>query len=1381
MTIRSTIKRISRISTSLFFLLFILSNTSFAQSPEQILLSQLDQASKLTIDDLIVTDDYTSKGIRHIYAKRSIAELEIYNSYAAIHLINGKNIRVDNTLHPFLSYSDITNRILLDPKSILIKMANRYSVESQSIRIISSTSEPNKNTILNAPSIAFNEVNVELKLYLLNKDDLRYVWSVEIDEKQSGNWKNYFIDTETGDVLYEDNWTVECNLGHEGHSHHEHNTKNSSSVNAALLMMTDSSYNVFAYPIESPNHGSRSYEEKPWLDNLLASPNGWHQINGTEYTVTRGNNVDAYLDDDSSNSPTNGDAARADGGVNLEFDFAWDEDTPPGDLPLPAITNLFYWNNIIHDMWYNSGFDEASGNFQEENNNGMGGLEGDYVRAEAQDGAGTCNANMATPPDGSRPRMQMFLCNSRDGDLDNAVIAHEYGHGISNRLTGGPAASGCLGNQEQMGEGWSDWFGLMMTIEVGDTETDNRPIGTYLFGQPIDGAGIRPYPYTTDMAVNPMTYASSFSGVSVPHGLGSVWCTMLWDMTWMMVDEYGFDSDLYDGTGGNNMAMELVIEALKLQPCSPGFVDGRDAIIAADEAINGGANVCMIWEVFANRGLGYSALQGSSSNRSDGTEAFDLPPTCTLDLIKIADVSQVSAGSSIEYTLTSTNYHVADQTSLVVTDSIPDNTMFVSADNGGSESGGLVSWDPVSLDIDQVITYSFIVSVDNDIDPVVDDVFDDMENGTLNWALSSSGSTSWILQSTTTASGNNTWFANDGSSPGGASLQYAFNLGMGNNSQLTFTHWYDTEATWDGGVVEISVDNGKTWNDLGDNFIANGYNSLIFNSRPGFSGNSGGFITSEIDLSDYDGQVGIVKFEMNCDAAVGGNGWFIDDVFIENLNRYIPNIATSITDQFEATGVLDFPTKVLIGPNDFVVSGSSTDVQCLGNDGTAMVTPSGGSGSYTYLWSTGEETISISNLSSGTYFVDVDDGSLTRRKYFFITGPQALVADVSTQNALGGANGSAIATPSEGLAPYSYLWSTGADTESISGLAAGTYELTVTDSNLCEDDIMFTIIDPVEECLDRSFLIEVQLDQYPEQVSYEISDDEGNIVASMSFVGYSNGAYFTDVICLPDDCYTLTVSDSFGDGLCASYSTPQGYIIFKDFVSDVILFDECDFTIVTKDFCVGPLSAEVVGIYPSCPEVADGIITVVPSAGEYAYTYNWSNGANTASVDNLLAGDYQVTVSDGLDQLILDYTLINGNSIVFTASNEGLGSLRAAATNGCSMDTISFDLGLIGDTIYLTSEILIDKTVHIEGMTIFSTYISGNDQNIIFQVAANGVLSIESMRLLDGNAASNGGAIYNQGQVILKDLVLETNTENGIPRAISGEGSVLIKGDVKIE
>ena len=83
--------------------------------------------------------------------------------------------------------------------------------------------------------------------------------------------------------------------------------------------------------------------------------------------------------------------------------------------------------------------------------------------------------------------MQMYICGSRDGDFDNGVIAHEYAHGISNRLTGGPANVGCLSNTEQMGEGWSDWLGLIMTIEPGDAGTDPRPIGTWLFGQAPSG------------------------------------------------------------------------------------------------------------------------------------------------------------------------------------------------------------------------------------------------------------------------------------------------------------------------------------------------------------------------------------------------------------------------------------------------------------------------------------------------------------------------------------------------------------------------------------------------------------------------------------------------------------------------------------------------------------------------------------------------------------------------------------------------------------------------------------------------------------------------------------------------------------------------------
>ena len=72
------------------------------------------------------------------------------------------------------------------------------------------------------------------------------------------------------------------------------------------------------------------------------------------------------------------------------------------------MTNLFYWVNVLHDLYYHYGFDEKSGNFQE-NNYGRGGAQNDSVQAEAQDGGGENNANFATPPDGQKPRMQLYL------------------------------------------------------------------------------------------------------------------------------------------------------------------------------------------------------------------------------------------------------------------------------------------------------------------------------------------------------------------------------------------------------------------------------------------------------------------------------------------------------------------------------------------------------------------------------------------------------------------------------------------------------------------------------------------------------------------------------------------------------------------------------------------------------------------------------------------------------------------------------------------------------------------------------------------------------------------------------------------------------------
>ena len=207
-----------------------------------------------------------------------------------------------------------------------------------------------------------------------------------------------------------------------------------------------------------------------------------------------------------------------------------------------------------------------------------------------------------------------------DGDLDNGIVMHEYGHGVSNRLTGGPGNVGCLNNAEQMGEGWSDYYGTTLTIELGDAGADPRGVGAYGLSTP---GGIRLAPYSTDFGVNDYTYGRTTTMTAV-HEIGFVWATIIWEATWELIDAFGFDPDVYDasGTAGNQIMLNLVTEGMKLQPCSPGFVDGRDAILTADTLLYGGANSDLLWLGFARRGLGFFADQGSSATNTDNVEDF---------------------------------------------------------------------------------------------------------------------------------------------------------------------------------------------------------------------------------------------------------------------------------------------------------------------------------------------------------------------------------------------------------------------------------------------------------------------------------------------------------------------------------------------------------------------------------------------------------------------------------------------------------------------------------------------------------------------------------------------------------------------------------------
>ena len=210
------------------------------------------------------------------------------------------------------------------------------------------------------------------------------------------------------------------------------------------------SYNVFA---DHPGISNQVVVQGPGAGNA-ESPIGWLSGSNTSVDI-QGNNVHAYLDRDANNTPDGGGSARGDA-----FETVWNggSSSTTSQNQEVAVQNLFYLNNIIHDDLYRHGFTESTRNFQE-NNFGLGGVGGDSVNAEAQDGSGTNNANFSTPSDGGNGRMQMFLWTNpdRDGDLDSDIVWHEYGHGLTWRMIG--SMSGSVSGA--IGEGMSDVLAIL--------------------------------------------------------------------------------------------------------------------------------------------------------------------------------------------------------------------------------------------------------------------------------------------------------------------------------------------------------------------------------------------------------------------------------------------------------------------------------------------------------------------------------------------------------------------------------------------------------------------------------------------------------------------------------------------------------------------------------------------------------------------------------------------------------------------------------------------------------------------------------------------------------------------------------------------------------
>ncbi|KAJ7352052.1 Fungalysin metallopeptidase-domain-containing protein [Mycena albidolilacea] len=336
--------------------------------------------------------------------------------------------------------------------------------------------------------------------------------------------------------------------------------------------------------------------------DLKASPDGWHSDGTTNTTDTSGNNVLTYKTTTTNTSPETG--------TDLVFSYIQDPTVAPTTTVNvnAARVNNFYLVNSHHDLTYRYGFTEAAFNFQN-NNFGLGGKGADRVTASIQDSAGTNNADFATPPDGQSGHMRMYLFTStspnRDGALENDVPIHENTHGLTNRMTGGGTGA-CLQTTEAggMGEGWSDAMADW-------TEKTSAAVPDYVMGQYIinSAAGIRTHPYSTSATVNPLTYAS-VGTLNEVHNIGEVWANLLHNIYAALVAQYGWSPDSRtnpDGTEGNIVFMHLFIDALPLQPCNPTFLTARNAWLQADVNRYGGANRCLLWKVYASKGLGVNA------------------------------------------------------------------------------------------------------------------------------------------------------------------------------------------------------------------------------------------------------------------------------------------------------------------------------------------------------------------------------------------------------------------------------------------------------------------------------------------------------------------------------------------------------------------------------------------------------------------------------------------------------------------------------------------------------------------------------------------------------------------------------------------------------
>jgi Fungalysin metallopeptidase (M36)/FG-GAP-like repeat len=399
---------------------------------------------------------------------------------------------------------------------------------------------------------------------------LRLSWEIVIGLPDGGDHYRVMVDGHTGKVLYSHRITASV----------------AARANVALpdagsaRQLRDLPLALATYPVPTPVGLPAPFPRTDWV-----------AVDRTE-----GNNVRAHLNA--------GDTATgaAIGGV-----MTFNPTDASGNDQLRV--TLFFYCNFMHDFLYLLGFREADGNFQQDNGT-RGGTANDRVDSFVFPGAVSGTANMFTPADGTSPTMNMGLVTStgRHTALDSSVVFHEFTHGLSNRLVGGRTNTHALDaiQSGSMGEGWSDY--------VACTINGTTVVGNWVLN---NAAGIRGFPYDSNFPDNfGMLGTGRYNEV---HNNGEIWCASLMELNRRI---------------GAALAIQVVVDGLKLTPANPTYLQARDAILAALEnkarAERWSGNVHrkrlhQAWRAFAKFGMGFRARSGASTGTAGIVADFTVP------------------------------------------------------------------------------------------------------------------------------------------------------------------------------------------------------------------------------------------------------------------------------------------------------------------------------------------------------------------------------------------------------------------------------------------------------------------------------------------------------------------------------------------------------------------------------------------------------------------------------------------------------------------------------------------------------------------------------------------------------------------------------------